>query len=380
MINQFDIKPNSTRYLSLDVLRGLTVALMIVVNTPGNWGAIYAPFKHAAWHGFTITDLVFPTFLFVVGNAISFSIRKLKDAGDTAFLLKIFKRTLIIFGIGLFLNYFPFIEYNNGELVFKNILNLRIWGVLQRIAVCYFIGSLIVYYFNTRGAIAISVIFLLAYWAILYYFGTAGDPYSLEGNAVTPVDLALLPAKNLYQGFGISFDPEGFLSTFPAVVNVVLGFLAGKFIKEAGNNISTVSKLAGTGILMLIVAQIWDTYFPINKPIWTSSYVLYTVGWDLLIISVLMLVIEIFSIKKWTYFFEVFGKNPLFIFALSGMLIRLIYLIRIEAVPLGSIIYTNLFVSWLEDKNASLLFAITYMLLLWLIGYVMDKRKIYIKV
>lgn len=379
MINQSH-KSNVSRYLSLDVLRGLTVALMIVVNSPGDWGAIYPPFRHAQWHGFTITDLVFPTFLFVVGNAMSFSLKKLKEAGDAAFLKKVFIRTLIIFGIGLFLNYFPFIEYNNGELVFKNILNLRIWGVLQRIAVCYFFGSLIVYYFNTRVTIFISTVILLAYWAVLYYFGIPGNPYSLEGNAVAFVDLALLPAQNLYHGFGISFDPEGLLSTFPAVVNVILGFLAGKFIKKYGNNTSTVVKLAAAGILLLTIAQVWNTAFPINKPIWTSSYVLYTVGWDLLVIAVLMLVIEIFSVKKWTCFFEVFGKNPLFIYALSIMLIKFIYLIKIDGVSLGIIIYNFLFVSWLEDKNASLLFALTYMLLLWAIGYAMDKRKIYIKV
>lgn len=379
MINQIN-KPLAERYLSLDVLRGLTVALMIVVNSPGSWSTIYAPFKHAEWHGFTITDLVFPTFLFVVGNALSFSIKKLKDAGDKVFLNKIFKRTLIIFAIGLFLNYFPFIQYNNGEYVLKDISNLRIWGVLQRIAICYFIGSLIVYYFKTRGTIIISVLILLSYWFILYYFGEAGDPYSLTGNAIIPIDLAMLPAKNLYHGFGIDFDPEGFLSTFPAVVNVVFGFLAGNYIKKHGNKFSTIIRLTIIGVVLLALAQVWNPFFPINKPIWTSSYVLYSVGWDLIIISVLMLLLEIFSIKKWAYFFEVFGKNPLFIFALSGMLIKVIHLIRINGEPLSSIIYNNIFLSWLQDKNASLAFAIVYMLMLWGIGYVMDKKKIYVKV
>lgn len=371
---------SNQRYLSLDVLRGLTVALMIVVNSPGNWGAIYAPFKHAEWHGFTITDLVFPTFLFVVGNALSFGIQKLKDAGNAVFWKKIIKRTVVIFVIGLFLNYFPFIQFQNGEYVLKDLSNLRIWGVLQRIAVCYFFGSLIAYYFNTLGSIIISTVLLLGYWAILFYGGVTGDPYSLNGNVVTQVDLLLLDAKNLYKGFGIPFDPEGLLSTIPAIVNVVLGFLAGNFIRKSGNKMSTVLRLTTVGVIMLIVAQLWNPIFPINKPIWTSTFVLYTVGWDLILISALMLIIEIFSIKKWAYFFEVFGKNPLFIFVLSGMLIKVIYLIRIGDAPLGSIIYSNLFTSWLADKNASLLFAIVYMLILWLIGYIMDKKKIYVKV
>jgi predicted acyltransferase len=371
---------SNQRYLSLDVLRGLTVALMIVVNSPGNWGAIYAPFKHAEWHGFTITDLVFPTFLFVVGNALSFGIKKLKDAGDAVFLKKIIKRTAVIFIIGLFLNYFPFIQYQEGEYVLKDPSNLRIWGVLQRIAVCYFFGSLIAYYLNTLGSIIISAVLLLGYWAILFYGGASGDPYSLNGNLAGQVDLLLLETKNIYKGFGIPFDPEGLLSTIPSIVNVVLGFLAGNFIRKSGNKMSTVIKLTTVGVIMLIVAQIWNPVFPINKPIWTSSFVLYTVGWDLILISALMFIIEIFSIKKWAYFFEVFGKNPLFIFVLSGMLIKVIYLIRIGGTPLGSIIYNNLFTSWLADKNASLLFAIVYMLILWLIGYIMDKKKIYVKV
>jgi predicted acyltransferase len=373
-------KPQAERYLSLDVLRGLTIALMITVNCPGDWSAIYAPFRHAEWHGFTITDLVFPTFLFVVGNALSFSIGKLKAAGDKVFLQKVFKRALIIFAIGLFVNYFPFIAFKDGEYVFKNIFYLRIWGVLQRIAVCYLLASLLVYYFNTLSTIIISVVILLGYWAVLYYFGTSGDPYSLAGNAVIPVDLFMLPAKNLYQGYGIPFDPEGFLSTFPAVVNVVFGFLAGNYIRKWGNKTGTVGRLALAGIVFLLVAQLWDAYFPINKPIWTSSYVLYTVGWDLLLIAALMLVIEIFRIKKWAYFFEVFGKNPLFIYVLSGVLIKILSLIRIQDMSFRTMIYENVFLSWLPDKTASLCFALAYVSVLWLIGYIMDKRKIYVKV
>ncbi|HTN19692.1 MAG TPA: heparan-alpha-glucosaminide N-acetyltransferase domain-containing protein [Pelobium sp.] len=175
---------NAKRYLSLDVLRGLTVALMIVVNNPGSWSSIYPQFEHSEWHGFTLTDLVFPTFLFVGGNALGFSMKKLKEVSISAFLKKVLKRTLIIFGIGLFLNIFPFVYELDGHLTLKNILDIRIWGVLQRIAICYLFASLMIYYFRRATLIALSIFFLLLYWVVLYYFGDARAPYSLQGNAV----------------------------------------------------------------------------------------------------------------------------------------------------------------------------------------------------
>ena len=369
------------RYLSLDVLRGMTVALMIVVNTPGSWQYIYAPFRHAAWHGFTVTDLVFPTFLFVVGNAMSFSMRKFEALGDGAFLQKVFKRTALIFLVGLLLNCFPFVTRDaSGELALFPFANLRIMGVLQRIALCYGFASLIIHYFRVKGAILFSFILLLSYWAILYFFGDRSDPYSLEGNAALKFDLLLLPAQNLYQGFGIPFDPEGLLSTLPAVVNVLVGFMTGYYIQRKGNHMGTVLKLALSAAAFIVVALLWDSYLPINKPIWTSSYVVYSLGLDLLVLSVLMLVIEVAGYKGWTYFFEVFGRNPLFIYALSGMLVRLMSLTRVQGTSLSGWLYENLYLTWLQDKNASLLFAVSYMLLLWGIGYWMDRKKVYIKV
>lgn len=369
------------RYLSLDVLRGMTIALMIVVNTPGSWETIYAPFRHAPWHGFTITDLVFPTFLFVVGNAMSFSMRKFEKEERSVFLKKVFKRTALIFLLGLFLNTFPFINRpGGGELALIDFSSIRIMGVLQRIALCYGIASLVIYYFKLKGGLIFSVLALFGYWVIMYLFGSQPDPYSLEGNAALKFDLLLIPAKNLYGGYGIPFDPEGLLSTLPAVVNVIGGYLAGVIIQRQGNNKFTVLKLAIAGVLFVGLALIWDLFFPINKPIWTSSYVMHTIGLDLLILSALMLIIEVAGFKGWTYFFEVFGRNPLFIYILSGVIIRLMSLSRIGDKSVNGWIYQNLFQSWLGDLNASLLFAIWYMLLLWLIGYYMDRKKIYIKV
>ncbi len=364
------------RYLSLDVLRGATVAFMIIVNTPGSWTYVYAPLKHAPWHGFTVTDLVFPTFLFVVGNAMSFGMDKLKLAGSEAFLKKVFSRTIKIFLIGLFLNIFPFVKWIEGSLVLKDFSEIRIWGVLQRIAVCYMFANLLIYYFKPKIVLLISAIILLGYWGVMNAFGD----YTLEGNAANKLDLMLLSIKNLYKGYGIPFDPEGLLSTFPATVNVILGYFAGVFIQKNGNTKNAVYKLIGMGIAFLFVALGWDVLFPINKPIWTSSYVLYTVGWDLLLIAALILIIEIWKVKKWTYFFEVFGKNPLFIYALSGMIVRLMHIIYIGGENMHTKLFDGVFMRILSPMNASLAYAISYMLILWLIGLYLDRRKIYVKV
>ena len=369
------------RFLALDVLRGLTIALMILVNTPGSWSTIYAPFRHAAWHGFTITDLVFPSFLFAVGNAMSFSLKKYALQGNSTFLKKVFKRTILIFAVGLFLSAFPFVYRDgNGELVLKNLQDMRIMGVLQRIALCYFFAALIIHYFKLKASLILSVVILIFYWAVMYFFGNPEDPYNLTGNAALKFDLAVFRPENLWKGFGSPFDPEGLLSTLPAIVNVIAGYAAGVFIQKSGNTITTIWKLTAAGLLLVIAAQVWNIWFPINKPLWTSSYVLLSVGWVMVIIAALILIIEIWRFKAWTYLFEVFGRNPLFIFVLSGLVVMLMNIIYIQGTASKTYIYKNYFLSWLTDYNASLLFAILYMLAMWLIGYFMDKRKIYIKV
>ena len=368
------------RYLALDVLRGMTIALMVLVNNPGSWGSIYAPFKHASWHGFTITDLVFPSFLFVVGNAMSFSMRKFEQQSEGLFLRKVLKRSLLIFVIGLLLTAFPFVYRSEEGFFLKDFSGMRIMGVLQRIALCYLFASLMVRYLKLKGSILLSVLLLLGYWGVMFYFGDAAGPYSPEGNAALKFDLLIFHPDNLWTGFGFPFDPEGLLSTFPAIVNVIAGYAAGIFIQKSGNTFATVWKLAVAAVVFIAVAQTWDTVFPVNKAIWTSSYVLLTIGWSLMLLSFLILVIEVFSIKKWTYFFEVFGKNPLFIFVMSGVFAKLMGIIWIEGAGMKSWLYGNLYLSWLNEYNASLLFAFSFMFLMWLMGYWMDREKIYIKV
>lgn len=370
------------RYLSLDVLRGLTVALMVIVNTPGSWSTIYPPLRHASWHGFTITDLVFPAFLFAVGNAMSFSMRKFAERPQADFLQKVFKRTALIFLIGVLLRCFPFVAHaEGGGLELIDFSTVRIMGVLQRIALCYLIGSLVVHYLKVKGAVIFSAVVLLGYWAALYFFGEQPAPYSLEGNAALKFDLLFFSPEILYKGYGIPFDPEGLLSTLPAAVNVVAGYLAGVFIQKNGNNINTVFKLSIAAAALLGLGLLWDMVFPINKALWTSSYVLHSTALCLFVLAGLMLLIEVANIKKWTYFFEVFGKNPLFIFSMSVLVIKTLSFIRVnQDTRLSRWIYENWFLSWGEGEFASLMFALTYMLLHWLMGYIMDKNKVYIRV
>jgi predicted acyltransferase len=373
--------PMSSRYLALDVLRGMTIAFMIIVNTPGSWSSLYAPLAHADWHGFTMTDLVFPTFLFVVGNAISFAMKRLGEMSAGDFFKKVVKRTLLIFLIGWLLNAFPFFDYNEaGGMVFIDLTEVRLFGVLQRIALAYFFGALVLYLGGPKLGWIFSGIALLGYWAMLYFFGDGADPYGLETNAAIKLDLVVVGVERMYTGEGIPFDPEGILSTLPSIVNVIAGYLAGIFIQKNGNNFKTVRTLLAWSIGLVILSYVWDMVFPINKKIWTSSYVLHTVGRDLLILAVLIWFIEIRNWKGWTYFFEVFGRNPLILYVASGIVISIISMIPIGESSLRGVIYQSLFTSWLSPNLASLLFALSYMLLIWLIGLWMDRRKIYIKV
>ncbi len=369
------------RYLALDVLRGLTIAFMIIVNTPGSWRDLYAPLAHADWHGFTPTDLVFPTFLFVVGNAMSFAMKKLQEIPRSEFFRKVGKRTLLIFVIGWLLNAFPFFDYNEaGEMVFIDLSEVRFFGVLQRIALSYFFAALILYFGGEKLGWIFSGLALLLYWPIMYFFGDAGDPYSLVGNAAIKLDLMVVGAERMYMGEGIPFDPEGILSTLTSIVNVIAGYLAGKMIQAKGNTRTTVRNLLAIGVVLILFSYAWDLLFPINKKIWTSPYVLVTVGWDLIILSGLIFVIEVQKITKWTYFFQVYGRNPLILYVLSGIVISLISMIPVGEGNLRGLIYETAYTSWLGPKNASFLFAISYMLLIWLIGLWMDKKRIYVKV
>jgi len=364
------------RYLALDVLRGMTVALMILVNNPGSWSHIYAPLEHAKWNGCTPTDLVFPFFLFVVGVSMFFSFSKYGNTLNKESLLKIGKRTLLIFAIGLFLNSFPQWATDYSKL--------RIMGVLQRVALAYGIGAVIVLASPRKYLPYIGGAILLFYWGLMYVLG-GSDPFSLEGNATIAFDSAILGVNHLYKGFGIPFDPEGLLSTIPAVVTVILGYIVGALVKEAEKT-SVPKKLLLVGIVAVALGAIWAFFFPINKPIWTSSYVLYSAGWASSVLAFLIWIIDLKGYSRWTSFFVVFGVNPLFIFALSGLWAKTLGRMIHIAGPDGSSmsgsgwLYSQAFEPLAGDINGSLLYAISHVVFFWVIGYVLYKKKIFIKV
>lgn len=363
---------NPTRNLSLDVFRGLTLALMIVVNTPGSWDAIYAPLQHAPWHGFTLTDLVFPSFLFVVGGALRLSMKKLAAQDAARFLVTVMRRSALIFLCGFLLYWFPFFSADGEWMPFGTT---RIMGVLQRIALCYLAAALIVRVGGVRAALVAGAALLLGYWWMLLQLGDL----TLAGNAVRKLDLAVLGAAHLYDGDGIPFDPEGLLSTLPAIVNVLAGYLALAWLEHKGRTTAAVTALLGAGVACLLLAYGWDAVFPINKKLWTSSYVLCSVGWDLMILAALVWAIDMRGLRAGLDFFVVFGKNTLFIYILSGAAVVLLVRATIGGVSLYGWLHGHLFLSWADPRLASLLFAVTYMLACWLVAFLLDRRGIYIK-
>jgi predicted acyltransferase len=395
------------RFYSLDVFRGATVCLMILVNNPGSWEHIYAPLDHSPWHGVTPTDLVFPFFLFAVGNALAFVMPRLEVSGPSVFWRKIIKRTAIIFLIGLFLNWMPFVKWDGNQIAFKpwsyvdengHPAGIRILGVLQRIALSYFFASVIIYFFKIRGAFFIACVILLGYW-FLCIAANPADPFSLTGWFGTPIDKAILGEGHMYHGesingHAIAFDPEGFMSLFGAIVQVIFGYLVGDYIIKKGKTPEMVNGLFVAGAVLLFAGYAWDMVFPLNKKIWTSSYVVYTTGLAMIILAVVIYLIELKNKRGWlTKFFDAFGKNPLFIFVLSGFLPRALALVRIpsnQVDALGNPIFLSPF-GWFYEhickplfpynlKNGSLLYALCMITFLWLIVWWMDKKKIYVKV
>lgn len=356
------------RFLALDVMRGLTLALMILVNTPGSWEFVYAPLLHAGWHGATPTDFVFPFFMFIVGSAMYFSVRGLSQLTFAAQASKILRRVCLLFLIGVLLSAFPFND---------SLSEWRVMGVLQRIALAYGFAAFIVLYFGFTGRIIIGGILLVGYWGLL---NLSVDPYSLEHNLVRQVDLAVLGATHLWQGKGIPFDPEGILSTFPSIVNVLIGFEATRVMIASENKEKTTSKLFVAALALIGSALLWHQVFPINKSLWTSPFVLLTCGVAILVL-ILLVKVEQSSlaarVKPVYHFFEIIGKNPLFIYALSGLLATTLYLIPMGNGSVYSALYSA-FRNIADPYLASLLFALLQVAVLWGVAWVLHKRSIII--
>ena len=362
--------------MALDAFRGLTIAAMITVNTPGSWRHVYAPLLHSKWHGCTPTDLVFPFFLFAVGVAMWFSFGKFGHQLSSKSGKKILKRTILIFCIGLLLNAFPFVHLD--------FSNLRIMGVLQRIALAYGLGSLLCLKLDKRWLIYTSTVILFLYWGITAFFGGA-DPYSLDHNPSIAFDTMILGAGHLYKGFGIPFDPEGLYSTLPAIVTVILGYLTGSLIASSERK-RIVPKLILMGVVGVVLGLIWNLAFPINKPLWTSSYVIYTAGLAQLVLAVMIYLIDILDYKKWAHPFLVFGMNPLFIYVLSIVWVKvIIHLIHFpnesgDAITGYAWLYKNAFASWAGAMNGSLFFALSHILVFWLIVLFLYRKRVFIKI
>ena len=380
----------SKRLIALDVFRGATVALMIMVNNPGKWGAQYGALKHAAWHGWTPTDFVFPFFLFIVGVAMAFAFRKYDYQLNKDATKKIIKRTLIIYGIGIFLALLrPVAGDTFGEVV-KNLFgNWRLVGVLPRIALCYFFASLLVLKFNKKTLIWISAGILVGYWILLA--STGG--YGIEDVLVRKLDLAILGDGHIYHGYHdsmgqrIAFDPEGLLSTLPAIVTTILGFLTGKMVLEIQDKKALVKKMLIQGVALLALGLLWGLFFPINKPIWSSSYVLLMGGWAMIFLSLSILFMDVLGWKGATEPFVVFGSNPLFIFVLSSVYAKTIAYFKF--IPMGEA--TVSIKTWVFAKvfmplanysaiDASLLFALTTITIFWAISLILYRKKIFIKI
>jgi predicted acyltransferase len=366
-------KKNS-RLVSLDIFRGLTIAFMIIVNTPGSWTYVYPPLRHSEWHGCTPTDLVFPFFLFIVGVSMWYSFKKYGQEINGSSLFRILRRTVAIFAVGLFLAIFP----NFG----RDYSTLRIMSVLQRIALAYAIGALICLAINRYYLWMVVAVILLFYWGLLAFFGAA-DPYSLEGNFAAKVDAAILGVNHLYKGFGIPFDPEGLLSTLPAACTVIIGYYMGEIIGKGSASGKTVIKLILFGAAATGLGLLWNIVFPINKPLWTSSYVLYTAGIAMGVLAVIYYIADVLKFQKWGTFFLVFGMNAIFAYFLAGIWTRLMLFIKIQSgvgkITLYNWIYEKLCVPLAGHMIGSLMFAVIQVLLIWGLTLILYRKKIMIR-
>ena len=403
------------RLKSLDVFRGIAIASMILVNNPGSWEQVYPPLEHAEWHGCTPTDLVFPFFLFIVGCAMSFSLSKYTQTAKksgvaksqlleteeqknadkkpaSCFLLpasniywRIARRAAILFILGLLLNTSSIaLDVLLNSAPVENFGKIRIMGVLQRIGLAYFISAIAILNLSPRNQKLLAVAVLLGYWGALTVFAvggyTAGE-LTPEGNLGGYVDRLILGSQHLYKGG--PFDPEGLLSTLPAVVTVLTGYFTGEWLRVQQIKTRTSINLAICGLSCVVIGHLWGFLFPINKQLWTSSYVVFTAGWALLLLAACYEIIEVRD-WKWGRPFEIMGVNAIFLFVASGIVARILLKTHIgtgaNAPTTYTWIYENCFVPWAGPLNGSLAFAVAAVLFWWLILYGMYRRGWLIKI
>ncbi|MGL5318339.1 MAG: acyltransferase family protein [Bacteroidales bacterium] len=392
------MKQQPKRLLSLDVLRGITIAGMILVNNPGTWSSMYAPLGHAFWDGLTPTDLVFPFFMFIMGVSTFLSLSKFNFQCSGEFLRKLFKRSALIFLIGMAIGWFSIVCYstfNIGDTTQSmwqrfaaNALpfdRIRILGVMQRLGLSYFFASLLIVTVPLKHMVKVIVTILASYFLILFF----GNGFVLaEDNIIAVVDRAVLGVDHMYKeylpdGTRMAFDPEGLLSTIPCVAHVLIGFMFGKLLKETPDIHAKVEKLLLWGTVIAFGGMLLSYGCPVNKKIWSPTYVMVTCGFAAQLLGVLIWIIDIKGKNRWSVFFETFGINPLFMYVMGGVLSILFGSIRFTTaggiVSIKGYIFQT-FQSFSPDIYfASLLFALFFVSVNWLIGSYLYRHKIYIK-
>jgi predicted acyltransferase len=367
-----------TRFLSLDILRGITLAGMILVNNNGNGDYTYGPLLHANWNGFTPTDLVFPSFLFMVGVAMRFSFKAFNYELTPSVRNKILKRTLYLFLINYFVFYFPFTDFSFEKLRFLN--------VLPRIALSYCAVAFITLQAPKKWLTWINAGILLSFWGILYAFGDAGSWMDISTNAVRKLDLLLFGESHLYHGnvvngVHIAFDPEGLLSTLPAISTCLFGYQVSLYLEnQAKENKSALLGLLGWGAALIAIALIWDQAFPVNKKLWTSSFVLLCAGIDFILIGLLNWWIETKERHFGNTFFLVLGTNSILAYGISEVIAIQLGKYQIQDQSASDWLYWHIFEPIFGKYNGSLAYAITFVLVCWSVCWVFWKKKLFLKV
>lgn len=390
-MNTITSQQQSGRLLSLDILRGITIAGMILVNNPGSWSYAYAPLKHAQWHGLTPTDLVFPFFMFIMGVSTFMSLRKFNFQPSSSAILKVVKRTILIFLIGIGLAWFGQLVggLSRGEGFGEASIHfdtLRILGVLQRLALAYGFAALIALLTKGKYLVGTIVVLLVGYFLILVF----GNGFELsEQNIISFVDRALWGQEHMYmdwtlEGERVALDPEGLLSTIPSIAHVLIGFLFGKLIIDNKDNHKRVEKLLIWGTVLAFAGLLLQYGCPINKKIWSPTFVLATTGFAAQLLGLLIWIIDINKKRRWSNFFHSFGVNPLIVYVFAGVLSSLLSSIRFgwsgEVISVKSFIYDILIQPWAGNYFGSLLYALLFVTICWLFGYILYKRNIYIKI
>ena len=378
--------PKRQRLLALDVFRGLTVAGMLLVNDPGTWSAIYPPLEHAEWNGWTPTDVIFPFFLFIAGvtTHLSLSARRAEGADDGALARQIIRRGALIIGFGLLMAVFPFNSWDR-------FAHIRIPGVLQRIGVCYTIAALISLRTTLKQQVAIVATLLLGYWFIITLVPVPGAMGGIGANlnTIPSRTLAAWTDRFLLGGHlwinSVTWDPEGPLSTIPAIGTAMLGIFAGRWIGEKRPLDERLNGLFAVGALAMMAGLMWNWSFPINKSLWTSSYVVFTAGMSCVSIAAISWIIDVKGVTWWTRPVVIYGINPIIAFVGSGMMARMIYTVwKVDfngaPTPVQAVVYQTVFRPWLAPRNASLAFALCFVLFWYLILWALARKNIIFKV